>query len=96
MTTTPASQPDQPADDLMAIADAVGVTRTAKPIHPVFRRFFTDDVLDAVLSMWTRASAQPVCSTCEDTGMVDAVCWWTKRPIVITCLDCSTPECGED
>ncbi len=94
MTTTPAQQPDQPADDLMALADAVGVTRAPTPIHPALRPHLTDANLDAVVSTWARAYAEPDCPTCEDTGMVDARCWFTGRSIVITCLACSADERG--
>lgn len=50
--------PQQPGDDWMDVADAVGATRRpAKPLHPAVRHLLADDTLAAVLASWSRAAA---------------------------------------
>lgn len=57
-----------PADDWMAIADAVGVNATPTPLpqpetattwapHPSHHHEFTDPALAAILANWSRAAA---------------------------------------
>lgn len=85
MTAQP--QPAEP-DDLMAIADAVGVTAGPAPIHPAVRAHVTDANLDAVVSAWARAYAAPQCSRCQDTGLVEDRHWRTGEPFTRGCTDC--------
>lgn len=75
-------------DDLMALADAVGVTRTPEPLHPSVRGLLSDTNLDAVVSAWATAYAAPACGTCQETGLVEDRHWRTGETFHRTCPDC--------
>ena len=69
MTAQPLPQPNQPGDDWMAVADAVGVnaTRPGHPEllanyrpHPSLRLVLTDDALGALVSQWSSEVADIV------------------------------------
>lgn len=89
MSTQPI-QPE-PDHDWLDVADAVGVTSVPKPLHPSVRGLLSDDSLDAVVSKWARDYAEPACSRCRETGVVDQFVWVLGTTIQITC-----PDCGGD
>jgi hypothetical protein len=87
--TTQPIQPEQPADhDWLDVADAVGVTRAPKPLHPALRGVLSDANLAAVVSAWATAYAQPACGTCQETGLVEDRNWRTGETFHRTCTEC--------
>ena len=87
-------------DDLMAIADAVGVTRPAQHpeadapviLHPSVRGVLADESLKQMLTDWSKAAAGvTLCGRCGDTGMMRLRSALSGEPYWITC-----PSCGGD
>lgn len=99
-------------DDVMAIADAAGVTRRPEPIHPSLRGVLSDDALTALLDDWSTDAPIPylptdhdVCAGCGDVlcnceqhcmDLADDVCGHNGRPYCPGCAPHYCPDCRSD